>query len=95
MSRITFSETSRVFIITILINIIFALFLFTWVNDDDIIGLPKQTINRYVSLFYFSITTFTTTGFGDILAKSDRMKIVLSIFMISMFAGIVSFMFDF
>ena len=95
MSRITFSETSRVFIITMLINIIFALFLFTWVNDDDIIGLPKQTINRYVSLFYFSITTFTTTGFGDIRAKSDRMKIVLSIFMISMFAGIVSFMFDF
>jgi hypothetical protein len=95
MSRITFSEISRVFIITMLINIVFALFLLTWANDDDIIGLPKQTINRYISLFYFSITTFTTTGFGDISAKSDRMKIVLSIFMISMFAGIVSFIFEF
>jgi len=35
-------------------------------------GLPKNNQDRLISLFYYSITTFTTTGFGDVYAKSNK-----------------------
>ena len=32
--------------------------------------------NQLVSSFYFSIVTFTTLGYGDILPITDRLKLI-------------------
>jgi len=95
MSKITFKEIKKISIFIISVNIILSLFLFLWVTDDDINGLPKNNMDRIISLFYYSITTFTTTGYGDVYAKSNRMKILSSLYMILIFSVTGSFLFDF
>ena len=95
MSKITFKEIKKISIFIISVNILLSLFLFLWVTDDDINGLPKNNIDRFISLFYYSITTFTTTGFGDVYAKSNRMKLLSSLYMILIFSVTGSFLFDF
>ena len=94
MTKIKLYEFVKVLKFILIINISFSLFLFTWVTDDDLYGLPKDGIQRYISLFYYSITTFSTTGFGDIYDKSVRMKLVISLYMIFVFAITTSFLFD-
>ena len=85
----------------IIINLIFALILYSFVTDDDLNNLPKRpedrffSWDRFISLFYFLITTFTTTGYGDIYAKSNRMKLLISCYMIFVFSLTVSFLFNF
>jgi hypothetical protein len=78
----------------IFFNIIFALFLFIWVTDDDLKNIPKEPLSRYISLFYYSITSFTTTGYGDIFALSNRMKLIISLYMISIFSITASIIWD-
>jgi hypothetical protein len=68
------------------ISVIFALVMYPWVTDDDMSGLPKKPLDRFVSLMYFSVTTFTSTGYGDIVAKSNRAKIIVSMYMAVAFA---------
>ena len=86
MGKVTFNEVAKVAGVAIIINFVFSLFLFTWVTDDDVNNIPEAPLSRFVSLFYYSITTFSTTGFGDITAKSNRMKLVISLYMILIFA---------
>ena len=95
MSKITFKEIKKISIFIIAVNVLLSLFLFLWVTDDDINGLPKNNMDRIISLFYYSITTFTTTGYGDVYAKSNRMKILSSLYMILIFSVTGSFLFDF
>ena len=95
MSKITFKEIKKISIFIIAVNILLSFFLFLWVTDDDINGLPKNNMDRFISLFYYSITTFTTTGFGDVYAKSNRMKLLSSLYMILIFSVTGSFLFDF
>jgi hypothetical protein len=86
MGKVTFSEVAKVALFAIFINFIVTLFLFTWVTDDDVNNIPEAPLSRFVSLFYYSITTFSTTGYGDITAKSNRMKLFISLYMILIFA---------
>ena len=79
----------------IIINLIFSLILYSFVTDDDLNNIQKRPVDRFISLFYFLITTFTTTGYGDIYAKSNRMKILISCYMIFVFSLTVSFLFNF
>jgi hypothetical protein len=95
MSKITFNEIKKICIFILSVNILLSLFLFLWVTDDDLNGLPKNNKDRFVSLFYYSITTFTTTGYGDVYAKSNRMKLVSCLYMILIFSVTGSFLFDF
>lgn len=67
----------------------FAAFLSTWVTDDDISGLPKGGVDRFMTLLYFSVTTFTSTGYGDIAPKSKRARLVMSAYMTTALAGTV------
>ena len=92
MSRTTVNDILTVAIVTVILNLLFSFFLFAWVTDDDLTNIPKEPLNRFISLFYYSITTFTTTGFGDIYAKSNRMKLIISLYMISVFAITVHFL---
>jgi hypothetical protein len=89
------SEIIRLSISILFINIIFAFLLLIWVTDNDIQGLPPNILERFISLFYYGVTTVTTTGYGDIYAKSARMKIIISIYMILTMTGIISFLFTF
>ncbi len=67
----------------------FAAVLYPWVTDDDISNLPKNPIDRFLSLVYFSVTTFTSTGYGDIAPKSTRAKMILTAYMASAFAIVI------
>lgn len=62
-------------IITLLIvNVIFSAFLYSWVTDEDITNLPKKPKERFMAIFYYTVTTSTSTGYGDIVPKSARAR---------------------
>ena len=58
----------------------------SWVSSTD--NMPKNEL--YLTSFYFSITTMTTVGYGDMSASSFTEKICC-IFI--MFVGVISFSF--
>ena len=99
------NEFIRVFSVIVIVNILFSLFVLSWATDDDINGLPpllNRNSNKYynisdrlISLFYYGISTFTTTGYGDVYAKSSRMKILMSLYMILVVSASASFLFNF
>jgi hypothetical protein len=80
----------------LIINFLFTLFLMTWVTDNDIKGLPEKEEglwSRFIALFYYSITCFSTTGYGDILAVSNRARLAVGLYLIAVFSGLVSVLF--
>ena len=100
------NEFIRVFSVIVIVNILFSIFVLSWATDDDINGLPplinkndksnKYNISdRLIALFYYGISTFTTTGYGDVYAKSSRMKILMSLYMILVVSASASFLFNF
>ena len=74
----------------VLYNICYILFLFFLASDDDIKGLPSHPIERLVALFYYTVTTMTTTGYGDITAVSPRAQILVSTYMLINFYILVT-----
>jgi hypothetical protein len=74
----------------VLYNICYILFLFFLASDDDIKGLPSHPIERLVALFYYTVTTMTTTGYGDITAVSPRAQIIVSSYMLVNFYILVT-----
>ena len=95
MTRITGKEVLTVFGTVVFVNFLFALFLFPWVTDEDISNLPKKGFDRFLTLFYFGIASFTTTGYGDVVAKSRRLKILIIIYILLAISGAASFFFNF
>jgi hypothetical protein len=96
---VTASEILRLIGIVFLINAAFAVFLYFWASDDDFNGIAPQKDStwgeRLIAFFYFGVTTFATTGYGDITPKSRRARLATSFFMIAMVTGTLSFLFDF
>ena len=92
---ITATEVLKLVLAALVINGLFALVLYFWASNSDIGGLPAGGWSRFVALFYFGVTTFTTTRYGDLVAKSTRMRAVVAAYMILVFAGALSFLFDF
>lgn len=66
----------------LVINLLFTLILLPWATDKDINGLVGTTFDKFITLFYFGVTIFTTTGFGDIYAKSNRLKVIIALYML-------------
>lgn len=98
MSRITIREVLTVFTAVLVVNILFACFLYPWVTEKDIENLPKDPLNRFFTLFFFSMTSFTTIGFGEygnVRVKSLRLKIIITIYILLAFSGAASFFFNF
>jgi hypothetical protein len=98
MAHIKADEIVKVFTVTLLVNIVFALFLYLWVTNEDIENLPNEPVDRAWTLFFLAVTSFTTIGFGEfggIRLKSRRLKIVITFFILLAISGAVSFFFDF
>lgn len=77
-------------IITLLImNVVFSAFLYSWVTDEDITNLPKKPKERFMALFYYTVTTSTSTGYGDIVPKSTRARAASIAVQIVMFSLVV------
>jgi hypothetical protein len=70
--------------------LIFIIFLFIFADNNDFKGLPDDPSERLISIIYYIISTFTTTGYGDIYAKSSRARLVMGIFMLINFYFIVA-----
>lgn len=92
---ITIKEVIKCILFILCFNIIFSIYLFLWTTNDDLNNIPEDSLDRFISLFYYSVTTFTTTGYGDIYPKSNRMKIIMSFYMIIIYSLTVSFLFHF
>lgn len=72
-------------------NAAFAGVLFSWVTDEDISGLESSTgLKRYLDLFYYTVVTSTGTGYGDMVPKTKRARIVMALFMLTMLMMLVS-----
>lgn len=82
-------DIAQLMILILIANLIFSLFLYSWVTDNDITNLPKNKRERFMAILYFSITTSTSTGYGDIVPKSVRARIASSMLQVFMFAVVV------
>jgi hypothetical protein len=95
MARIEASEIFKVLVTAVVVNTFFAVFLMTWVTKDDLSSLPDDLGDRFIHLFYFGVVSFTTTGYGDIKPKSNRLKIVMACYLLLVIAGVFSYFFRF
>lgn len=95
MARLELQEISKVFFTAVIVNTLFAVFLLTWVTEDDIGSLPSSLFDKFIHLFYFGIVSFTTTGYGDITPKSRRLKIIVALYLLLVISGSLSFFFRF
>jgi hypothetical protein len=69
-------------------NLIAASIMYKFFNDDDMNGLRKGGPDRFADLFYFSIVSFSTAGYGDISPNSTRAKMFVSSYL--MFVNIAA-----
>ena len=98
MARITPKEVLTVFTVSLLLNLLFASFLYTWVTENDIENLPKEPLDRFLTLFFIAITSFTTIGFGEygnVMIKSKKIKLIITFYILLAISGVASFFFDF
>lgn len=73
----------------ILLNILFSLFVYSWARDEDIGELPSKPLDRFSTIFHMNISTFTLTGSNKPI-KSKRAQILMSLYMLIVFATVVS-----
>jgi len=62
----------------------------SWVQANDLVDGTATLSDQYVFSLYYSLTSTTTTGFGDIAAQSTRERIVAALGMV-IGTGIFSF----
>lgn len=73
------------------LNVLFASFLNAWVTPSDMHGLPHDKNGRLFTLFYFAMTTFTTTGYGDVIPRTRMLQLMSSMYMLFVYAFVVTF----
>ncbi len=77
--------------LVLFLNAVFAIFLYSWANESDFKGVPSEDTDKFYALFYYACTTFTTTGYGDIVPISRRARLVTALYMIMVAAGLLAF----
>ena len=87
----TITKLSKCIVYIFIINIMFSLFLNTWVTVDDLNNIPENKYDRFIHIFYFVVNTFTTTGYGITYPISNRMKLLISVYMIFIYVLTISF----
>lgn len=84
MITFSFRHFAKLFVFILVLNTIFASLMYVGgVNHEDLNHLPVDKADRFVSLFYYSIGTFSTTGWSDIYAVSLRMKLFTALFIVT------------
>ena len=82
----------------IFVNAGFAFLLAVLTTDADFeyTQPPKHTtwLERYFTLFYFSVSTFTTVGYGYIAPSSNRLRFLVTLYQLCVFGGLVSVLFN-
>lgn len=79
----------KLLVILLVVNFAVAAFLYSWATDDDVSNLPKDPKERFWALVYFTVTTSTSTGYGDIVPKSVRARMFSSALQILMLILVV------
>jgi voltage-gated potassium channel len=72
-------------------NLLVFIFVMTAIVFESQVG-HNPAINNYVDALYFTVTTLTTTGFGDITLQGDSGKmiaVVIMIFGVSLFIRLI------
>ena len=82
-------------VVLLIINVILALFFYSWVTDADFSGLPpkdpsKRFDSRLIALFYYNSITLSTLGYGDVVPISDRARIFIGIYVVLITAGLIT-----
>jgi hypothetical protein len=95
MGKLKLSEITKVLVFAFLANFLFALSLYAWITPDDITDLPEKPFDKFLTLFTFGLATFTTSGFVNTNAKSRRLKIISSVYVLLVISGALSFFFNF
>lgn len=78
------------FCVGLLLNFMMALALWPWATDEDFTHLPPAGTDRFMTLLYYVIMTFTSIGDGDITAVSNRARVAVSLFVLAVYAGLVT-----
>jgi hypothetical protein len=82
----------------VFVNAGFALLLFVFTTDEEFefTKPPKHenALERFFTLFYFSVSTFTTVGYGDIAPSSAKVRLLVTLYQIFVFGGLVSVLFN-
>ena len=79
-------DVAKLIVTLLIVNVIFSAFLYSWVTDDDIKNLPKDPRERFMAIIYYTVTTSTSTGYGDIVPVSTRARVASMSVQIVMFA---------
>ena len=80
----------RIFTLFTIINFLFSFFIYSWATNQDIGDLPSNPVDRFTSILFMNISTFTLTGSSKPV-KSKRAQILMSIYMLVVFAALISF----
>ncbi len=75
-----------------LVIISFYAIIYSQLNSDHFTGLDKNS--KFIDYLYFSSTTFSSTGYGDISPKTNVAKIISMSQQVLLLIGIVSFFFS-
>jgi len=77
-------------IVALIINLIITIMLFTFISEDDFAGIPTNKYDKFITLFHYCISIFSTIGNCEIYPRSSRAKLLVSSFMMFISAGIIS-----
>jgi voltage-gated potassium channel len=89
----TFKQHEDVFISAV--NLLIFLFVMTELVFVTQYGINEQ-VNNFLDAMYFTVTTLTTTGFGDITLKGEvgrLLSILIMVFGVSLFLRLIQTMF--
>ena len=83
----------RILIHGIVINTIFALIMFFVAKPDELTGAPPTMgFDRFITFFYYGLSLLTTTGSGEVLLISPRLKLIVCSYMLLIYSHLVNIM---
>lgn len=76
----------------ILINLVFTIVTISWITEEDVNNLPEPVLDKFISIFFSGVTMFASTDLGDLSPKSKRMRLYMSIYIISSFLFVKNYL---
>jgi len=79
------SKSKKIFNYNEVIKALLSLIIFVFIVSElvlQILGPKNEGINNFIDALYFTVTTLTTTGFGDITVKDSIDKLLVIFIMV-------------